>query len=154
MSWQRAIFAISLGAYALAVSSAARADPDSAFFSQRLAAQQNQQQQGPWAGSQVNVEQYSTLAGGGTNIQAESLPPNVLGAVVNLSSVVPGQTIQRVPGVVTEFSDTFSKVFGGLGGTNSVGGLATSGGAGGISPGAISASATGSALGALGALGH
>ena len=147
MKGQKAISTVRIGAWAigmLALPSLALADPDSAFFSQQLQAQSNQQQYGPWLGSAVNLPQLTSTANSG----ASSVDLGAISAGQGSAMGGFGTGLQAVGSALSVPTN--------LVGTGGVLPLSQAGigGAGGVSPGALGASATGGALGALGFGGH
>lgn len=127
--------------------SPAWADPDSAFFSQPMSDEEAQQVQGPWKDSAINVPQITSSSASG--VQASS---------VDLASICAGQggalggvtaSVQALNPVLSVPNNVVGS--GGVGQLFQGGGVA---GGGGVSPGALGASATGGVLGALGMGGH
>jgi len=146
MKRQRAISAIRIGACAigmLALPSLALADPDSAFFSQQMQGQANQQQYGPWLGSSVNIPQLtSTGTSGASSVDLGSITAGTGGAMGGVGSGM--QALGAALSVPTNLVGT-----GGVVPLSQIGA-----GGGGVSPGALGVSATSSALDAIGLVGH
>lgn len=123
----------------LALPSLALADPASSNFSEQMFDQQSDQQLGPWAHSKVNVPQIS---GSGMNGSSS----------VDLSAISAGQGVTgggnsaAMQAVGSALSVPLA-VVGATGGADSL--IVSGAGAGGVSPGAIGAGVTSSALGAL-----
>lgn len=129
----------------LALPSVAFADPDSAFFSQQLQSQMNAQQQGPWPGSAVNIPQLTSMGTSGfSSVELGSITAGDGGAMGGVGSGM--QALGSALSVPTSIVGT--------GGVAPLIQAGTGAGAGGVSPGSMGASATSSALGALGLGGH
>ncbi len=148
MVWRRAILAACVGGCiggALGSLPAAHADPDSAFFSQSMYNQQAQQQQGPWAGSMVNIPSLtSTGTVGAGNVDLGAISAGQGGAMGGWG--VGMQGLSSALSAPTNVMPT--------GGGAGVLGLGVGGGTGGVSPGAIGSGITGSALGGVFGLNH
>lgn len=143
MKGQKAISAVRIGARAigmLALPSLALADPDSAFFSQQLQSNSNQQQFGPWLGSAVNLPQLTSTANSG----ASSVDLGAISAGEGAAMGGFGTGMQAVGSALSVPTNLVGT--GGVVPLSQVGG----GAGGGVSPGSLGASAAGGAFGAMG----
>lgn len=126
----------------LALPSLAWADPDSPYFSQPMFNQEAQQVQGPWVDSAVNIPQIAlTGSGSASSVDLGSICASPGGALGGVTSTIQGiNPVLAVPSSVI--------------GSGGVGPLFQGGATGGVSPGALGASASSGVLGALGIGGH
>lgn len=133
--------AVRIGACAmgmLALPSLALADPNSAFFSQQLQGQMNQQQYGPWLDSSVNIPQLtSTGTSGSSTVDLGAISAGQGGAMAGIGA--------GMQGVNAALPATLSAI--GVGTGNSLTG--GNGGGGGVSSGAVGATAATGALGSV-----